>query len=95
MDGAVAFHDNHAVGRDLELLGFLRTAIDIEVDLVTRAYDIALGGRDVHRGFEREVLLVEDIYLSGYQGGSLGVDTLGTVGLTEAGSSGILTQASS
>ena len=61
MDGAVALHDNHAVGRDLELLGLLRTAIDIEVDLVTRAYDIALGGRDVHRGFEREVLLVEDI----------------------------------
>ena len=61
MDGAVAFHDNHAVGRDLELLGFLRTAIDIEVDFVTRAYDIALGGRNVHRGFEREVLLVEDI----------------------------------
>ena len=61
MDGTEARDDDGAIGRDFELLGFLRGTIDIDEDLVARAYHIGGRGSDVHIGLEGELILVEDV----------------------------------
>ena len=61
MNGTKARHNDRAIGRHLQLLRFCRSAIDINEHLVARTYHITGRGSDVHIGFERELVVVEDI----------------------------------
>ena len=48
MDGTKIVDDNRAIGRNLELVGLLRGAIDIDEHLVARANDITRRRGNVH-----------------------------------------------
>ena len=61
MNRTIACDLDRTIRRDLELFRLLRSTIDIDKDLITRAYDIARRGSDVHVRLKREGLFVENV----------------------------------
>ena len=49
------------IGRHLEHFTLLRITIDIDDHLIARTQHVVLGGGNVHLGFKRELLVIEDI----------------------------------
>ena len=61
MDGTITCNLNRAVRRDLQLFRLLRSTININKHLITRAYDIIRRGGDIHVRLERKGIFIENI----------------------------------